>query len=148
MKIKIGSELKARFLANTPGLRAFRNAVSDRVTTRGHLVGLDGRPLTIRKKHAAVNTLLQSAGAILCKRWIVATEKRLITEGLRHGWDGDFTMLAWVHDELQTATPSQALADHVARVAVEETTKAGEYFNFGCPLAGEAKTGLNWSETH
>lgn len=148
VKIKLGGELKNRFLANTPGLRAFRNAVSDRVATRGYLVGVDGRPLTIRKKHAAVNTLLQSAGAVLCKRWIVATEQRLIAEGLRHGWDGDYAVLAWVHDELQTATPSQALADRVARVAVEETTKAGEYFNFGCPLTGEVKIGTNWSATH
>jgi DNA polymerase-1 len=48
---------------------------------RGYLKALDGRHMHIRSKHAALNTLLQGAGALICKKWIVETD-RLLRERL------------------------------------------------------------------
>ena len=64
---------------------------------RKYLKGLDGRHLHVRSLHSALNLLLQSAGALLCKKWIVLTEERLIKRGLKHSIDGDFFIMAWVH---------------------------------------------------
>lgn len=62
-----------------------------------YLQALDGRLLYVRSVHSALNTLLQSCGAIICKKWIILTEEALVQKGLRHGWDGDFALMAWVH---------------------------------------------------
>ena len=51
-------------------------------------------------------------------------------------------------DEVQIACRTPEVAQLVARLGPECVTKAGEFFNFRCPLAGEAKVGKNWSETH
>lgn len=147
-KVRQGTALKARFLKNTPALKKLMQGVSQAVESRGHLIGLDGRPLTVRHKHAALNTLLQSAGAILCKAWIVACERRLLDMGLVHGRDGDFYFLAWIHDELQISARTEELAGTVRDVCIAETTNTGRFFNLSCPLAGEGKVGANWSETH
>lgn len=147
-KVTIGNNLKNRFLKNTKGLKGLRGAVANAVDDHGGLVGLDGRPLTIRKKHAALNTLLQSAGAVLCKRWIVSIERALLNSGYSHGWNGDFAVLAWVHDEVQIACRTPEIAEAVARVCTEEAKLAGTYFEFRCATAGEAKKGTTWAETH
>lgn len=115
---------------------------------KGYLIGLDGRRLHIRSPHAALNTLLQSAGAIVCKKWLVILESELQSLGYKHGWDGDYAFCAWSHDEVQVACRNQEVAEVVAKLATECVTKAGEYFNFRCPLAGEAKIGKTWAETH
>ena len=61
------------------------------------LLGLDGRLLYVRSPHSALNTLLQSAGALICKKWVVTVEENMRKAGYKHGWDGDFCFMAWVH---------------------------------------------------
>lgn len=61
------------------------------------LLGLDDRLLYVRSPHSALNTLLQSAGALICKKWVVTLEENMRKAGYKHGWDGDFCMMAWVH---------------------------------------------------
>lgn len=141
-----GKRLKAEFLAKTPALKTLRERVSQSAA-KGYLKGLDGRRLYVRSAHAALNTLLQSAGALLCKSWIVDLDRRLRAEGLRHGWDGDFTFLAWVHDEVQIAC-KEGLEDVVGRMAIEAAQQSGDRWNFRCPLTAEYRSGRNWSETH
>ena len=104
---KEGKKVKRKFLKATPAIKNLREAVQDAlaVTERGkvikwkrhYLKGLDGRRLHVRSLHSALNLLLQSAGALICKKWIVRTEERLLELGLKHGWDGDFCYMAWVH---------------------------------------------------
>ena len=52
-----------------------------------------------------------------------------------------------VHDEYQ-AEVKLDLVEEYRNMAVEAIRKAGEYFNFRCPLDGEVKVGTNWYETH
>ena len=102
-----GKQIKRKFLKATPAIKNLRDAVQNAIveTDRGKIVrwkrhylkGLDGRLLAVRSPHSALNLLLQSAGALICKKWIVETEKGLIARGLRHGWNGDFAYMAWVH---------------------------------------------------
>lgn len=142
-----GKKLKRTFLKKTPALRRLIEAVKE-AAKRGYLTGLDKRKLHVRSSHAALNTLLQSAGAIICKKWLLLLEEELQARGYKHGWDGDYAFMAWVHDEVQIACRTPEIAEVVAQVATECVTKAGEFFNFRCPLAGEAKIGSNWAETH
>lgn len=143
-----GRKLKARFLSKTPAIKKLKEAVTAAVKAKGNLKGLDGRILHVRSAHSALNTLLQSAGALICKKWLVLLEQSLKEEGLVHGWHGDYAFCAWSHDECQIACRNQEVADKVRLIAESCVAKAGEFFNFRCPLAGESKVGANWSETH
>jgi DNA polymerase I-like protein with 3'-5' exonuclease and polymerase domains len=142
-----GRKLKNKFLRSLPALGRLVESVQE-ASRRGYLKGLDGRQLHIRSSHAALNTLLQSAGALICKKWLLILEEDLQAAGLKHGWDGDYAFCAWVHDEVQIACQSEEVAKQVAEMAVAAVYKAGESFGFRCALAGEAKIGKSWKETH
>ena len=61
-----GERVKEKFLRATPSLRSLREKV-ERVAQRRWVRGLDQRKIIIRHPHAALNTLLQGAGAIVMK---------------------------------------------------------------------------------
>jgi DNA polymerase I len=143
-----GTKLRLKFLRGLPALRHLKDAVQGRVKERGFLSGLDGRQLHVRSQHSALNTLLQSAGALVCKKWITLLDSTLAKMGLSHGWDGDYAFVAWVHDEVQIACRTEEVAKVVSEVAVAMTAEAGSFFNFRCPITGEAKTGTTWATTH
>jgi len=140
-----GAKIKAEFLKSMPALKKLRQAIKA-AAEQGWIEGLDGRRLTIRKAHAALNTLLQSAGALLCKRWLILIEHELTARGLV--WGRDFAFCAWVHDEVQIAARTKEIADVVAEVCCAMATKAGEVMGFACRLNGDAKIGRTWAETH
>ena len=102
----------------------------------------------MRSAHAALNTLLQSAGALICKKWLLILEQNLQAAGLIHDWKGDYAFCAWVHDEVQIACRNQEVAELVAQQAVIAVKMAGEFFDFRCPTDGAYKIGTNWSQTH
>ena len=121
------------------------DAVKERVRSSGRVRGLDGRPIFCRAEHAALNYLLQSAGAILSKRWVVIGQHLLDDAGLTY--DVDYTRCAYVHDEVQLSVVPRE-ADRVARLLEEAAPKAGQYYRFRVPIAASAGTGNSWQETH
>lgn len=142
-----GRKLKSKFLRSLPALGELVKSVKESAG-RGYLIGLDRRKIYVRSAHSALNTLLQGAGAIVCKKWLVLLEEQLLSLGLKHGWDGDYCFCAWSHDEVQIACRNDEIADKVAKAATDCVALAGEYFNFRCPLAGESKKGTTWADTH
>jgi DNA polymerase-1 len=142
-----GRKLKQKFLRSLPALGRLVEAVQG-AAKRGFLVGLDGRRIFVRSSHAALNTLLQGAGAIICKQWLVILEDELQASGLKHGWDGDYAFCAWSHDECQIACRTPEIASRVSKLATDCVVKAGEHFSFRCPTAGESKVGKTWAQTH
>lgn len=154
-----GKRLKKKFLKATPAISMLRRAIrrvlvaeEDRGKIlkwkRKFLKGLDGRHLTVRSIHSALNLLLQSAGALVCKYWIVRTEERLLARGLRHGWDGDFCLMAWVHDEQQIACRTDEIANIVIEEAQQAMRDTQEHFHFKVQLDTEGKKGKNWYDCH
>lgn len=137
-----GVQLRKKFLAATPALAKLIDAVK-KAAGRGYLVGLDGRRLHIRSDHAALNTLLQSAGALICKQWMAEVDREII----RRGWRHKVQQVLFVHDELQFDCDKD-IAEEFGKMAVECISKAGEFFEIRCPLTGEYKIGANWAETH
>ena len=142
---KEGGVLRKTFLEATPALKNLRDAVGRKVKERGYLIGLDGRRLAIRSEHAALNTLLQSAGALISKQWIVECFQEL--SDLRYGWDGDFTLLGYIHDELQWAVRDE-IADDFGKRVVACASRAGTFFDFKVPIGAEFKVGKTWADTH
>jgi DNA polymerase-1 len=140
-----GAQSRESFLTNLPALGKLVDMVKKRARTRGFLVSLDGGKLTVRKAHAALNTLLQSAGAIIMKVALVILDKDLQAAGLVPGVDYEFC--ANIHDEWQIDVRPQHV-DLVKRLAADSIRKAGEELEFKCPLAGNADSGSNWKETH
>ena len=140
-----GARLRKRFLQKIPALKALREAVAAAVKERGFLRGLDGRQLPVRSPHAALNTLLQSAGALVMKRATVILEYDLEERGLKFG--KDWALCAHVHDEVQIECRPE-LTDVVGKIATTAITKAGDAFGFRCRLAGEYRVGDNWADTH
>ena len=110
------------------------------------LIGLDGRRLFVRKRHATLNTKLQSAGAIVCKRWLLLIDGALQAQGLQPG--ADFEFLIWNHDEVQIETRTFEIAEIVAETCKQQAVIAGQHYHMACPLAAESKIGTTWATTH
>jgi len=142
---KLGKKIRAKFLAAIPGLEGLLDAIGNRAES-DIIVGLDGRPIKLQgKKHAALNYLLQSAGAIVCKRWNVILYDWFQEQG--YIWGVDYQWLGWIHDEIQLAVKPQLTED--VKFALEwSIVQAGEYYNLKVPLAGEAKDGETWADCH
>ena len=135
-----GAELKQRFLSNTPALESLRERTV-RAAQRGYLRGLDGRHLRIRSQHAALNTLLQAAGAIVMKQALI------ILDSYAKQWDIDYKFIGNVHDEVQSEVVEEQ-AEKFGWLAVECLKAAGLHFKLRCPLDGEYQIGTTWAETH
>ena len=142
---KEGRLLKTKFLTQLPALKSLRKAVQEKAVTRGNLKGLDGRRVPVRSKHAALNTLLQSAGAIICKQWVVEMHSLLNQKGFKRGEDYD--QVAFVHDEVQL-TVKEDHAKEIGKLCVEAITTTGIGFGLRIPLSGEYSIGGTWAETH
>ena len=135
-----GAKLKEKFLANTPSLRTLRERVL-RAAKRGHLRGLDGRRLIVRSEHAALNTLLQSAGAVIMKKALTILDEYAIIHSM------DYRFVGNIHDEFQVEV-KEAHAEKFGWLAVECIKAAGTRMELKCPLDGEYKVGDNWASTH
>ena len=144
-KKQLGQELRRKFLDAIPGLEPLIDAVKEKVRGSGRLRGLDGRPIFCRAEHAALNYLLQSAGAIISKRWVVVGQDLLDEAGLTY--NRDYTRCAYVHDEVQlSVVPTEA--DHVAELLVKAAPIAGQHYKFRVPITAAADTGASWQDTH
>ena len=139
-----GRKLKNRFFKKVPAFQKLREKVFKK-SERGYLFGLDGRKVPVRSKHSALNTLCQSAGAIVCKKWVVEFHRMMDLLGFKE--DVDYQQVAFVHDEIQVLVRS-GLEDEVGKVAVKAITKSGALLNLRVPLTGEYNFGSNWAETH
>lgn len=145
---RVGNRLKKDFLARTPALKKLIEGVTKKAEDKGALKGLDGRQLHIRSPHAALNTLLQSAGALVCKQWLVEFH-RLLEE---HGLKDRVHQMAWVHDEVQLAVCKSLIREDktsvVGELCLEAIDRAGKFFDIRVPLEGEYIVGSNWRECH
>lgn len=144
---KAGRGLKERFLRKLPALAKLIRRVKELVADYEALSGLDKRRIPVRSDHSALNTLLQSAGAILCKRWLVDFYDAATAAGYKHGWDGDFVILGWIHDEIQVASRN-GLGDEFGRLLTITAQQAGVRFGFRVRLDSNYKIGRNWADTH
>ena len=135
-----GQVLMDNFLAALPALAQLRSDV-DKTSRSGYIAGLDGRKLHVRHQHAAMNLLLQGAGAIICKQWVVFIDQLIKKHRL------DVKLVASIHDEYQFDCRKDQ-AEQFGKLTREAMKLTEKELNVRCPLDSEYKVGLNWSETH
>ena len=144
---KRGKQLKEQFLKNTPALKKLREAVALAVSTKGVLKTIDGRFIPVRHAHAALNTLLQSAGAIVCKMWVIRFHEILREQGFIHGIH--FKQAAYVHDEIQIHFDPKVLTGaRLGDISLQAIQEVGIKLGIRLPLATDWKEGLNYAECH
>lgn len=136
-----GKRVKQSFLNNFPTLKSLRDRITREAEQNEFIKGLDGRKIFIRSSHAALNSLLQGAGAIVMKRGLI-----ILNDALQDS-DVDAHVVANVHDEWQLETWHEDV-DRLGDMAVNAIRQAGHYYKLNCPLDAEYKVGENWSETH
>ena len=141
---KEGKILRKKFLANVKGLKELTEQVQKEFNDKGYLVGLDGRKLQVRSEHSALNTKLQSAGAVIMKKALVILDKEL-QKTLVPGIDYEF--VANVHDEFQIEV-SNGHVETVKEAAGTALTLSGIHYNFKCRITGSAQEGRTWADTH
>lgn len=129
------------------GIDKLEAAVKGAVRARGYLIGLDGRHIPNTAEHAALNTLLQSGGAVVMK-------KALTIFGRKH-WDAyhkwhNWAFCANVHDEVQMEVEDDGLGwpEYIGKEFADAIRLAGEAFGLRCPLAGSFDVGTTWADTH
>ena len=141
---KEGSRLKTKFLNALPALKGLQDDVKEQAE-QGTVNGLDGRVIPVRHAHASLNTLLQSCGAILSKRWVVTFHQLCKENGYTHGVE--FQQCAWVHDEIQILV-KEGTGDVFGNLAQKAMRLTGDYYKFGVRLDAEYNIGRSWADTH
>lgn len=142
-----GAMMRARFLAENPCIAILIERMTEKAA-KGYIIGVDGRKITMRRDatgkvmvHKALNTLLQSAGAIVMKYAMLFLNKWIKRDSIRCAKVVD------MHDEGQFTVHREDVykLQDLTLLCVKQ---AGEYLKMECPLASDCKIGLNWNHTH
>lgn len=141
----LGRNAIQSFMSGVPALKKLKTSLAQTLTLRGHLIGLDRRPLYCRSDFKALNVLLQGAGAVLMKQVVINIHNALTANGLKYG--EDWHQHAMIHDEVQMSCRPE-LVGMIQPLVLQAYEDAGNFFEFRCKIEGDVKTGYNWSDTH
>lgn len=139
--VKRGKELRNKLLTGIKGFKELNDAIQARAK-HGVIKAIDGRPIRLQgKNHAALNYLLQSCGAVICKLWVVRTNELLKENKI------DYWPMAFVHDEMQLSVkPEHAQkACELAKIAMKDVQTR---LAFRCELDCDTQIGNSWADTH
>lgn len=135
------------FDKNLPALVKLTEAVKHTIRTRGYVKALDGRKIYCSSEHAALNYLLQSAGAIVCKNWMNEIHRLLKDRDVNY--HTQIRQLAFVHDELQIAyNPDYITHEELNEISKLAMTNTEKNLNVKLKLDSDSSSGLNYAETH
>lgn len=141
----MGKQVRAGLKSSIMGLEDLEKHITMALSSRPYLYGLDGRPLHVRSRHAALNTLLQSAGAVIMKWALIEFWDRCKGVGYVHG--RDFGLCANVHDEVVLECDGR-YAEELCRLFNDSMDAVAKRFRFKCPLEAGGQIGNNWAEIH
>lgn len=136
---KAGAKLKKTFLSNMPSLKKLQDLVSEKAGSQGYVNGIDGRRIHIRSPHAGLNTLLQGAGAIVCKQWAIEIDKLVRRERL------DAHLVCSVHDQYVYEVAEKCV-DRFKEVCLDSIEQSGKHLKVRCPLSCDTGVGKTWYE--
>lgn len=142
---EMGKAIQERMSKNLKAEAELAERVKEAAERRGYIVSIDGRKLPVRKAHAALNTLLQSGGAIIMKKTLVVHLADMIKAGypLGEGWH----YMLNIHDEIQSEV-DESMIDVYTQIINQAFTKAGEMLGTRCPIIGSTDIGTTWADTH
>lgn len=140
-----GKKLRYTFLRKFPALDSLKTAVAAKAKMHGTINGLDGRKLHVRAVYSSLNTLLQSAGALVMKQAVILFNREIRARGWYQ--EGTVRQVAFVHDEIQSLV-REGFEPQVKELAINAIRNAGYHFGLRCPTDGDAKSGTTWGDTH
>jgi len=143
--IEEAKRVRARFNKKIPAIPMLNEAVKQKFRNTGYLNGIDGRRLICRAEYSSLNTLIQSAGALLVKQGTIILNEELHKAGFK--WKEDYAMVLHIHDEMQFIVKKEKL-EEFKTIAKSIFKKTQDFFDFRTQLDGEIKVGVNWSDTH
>ena len=139
--VKRGKELRNKLLTGIKGFKELNDAIQTRAQ-HGVIKAIDGRPIRLQgKNHAALNYLLQSCGAVICKLWVIRTNELLKENKI------DYWPMAFVHDEMQLSIKHEHAikACELAKIAMKDVQAR---LAFRCELDCDTQIGNSWADTH
>ena len=148
---RLGKIARSKVEHGITGLSKLKDRINKRCSARQRkhgsmwLNGLDNRKIFIRSEHAALNSLLQSAGGVIMKKALCILDDSL-NKVASLGYD--YWYLINSHDEWQIEVAKHQDPANFGTLMCGAMTKAGQHFNFNVPITGEYKVGKDWSETH
>ncbi len=136
-----GTALFNYFWEYNVGLKKLRDRLVNMYKSKGHIIGIDGRQLMIRAEYKLLNSLFQSAAAIIFKQWLILCCDALDAAGL------DIELIISYHDEIQLRCHEDDV--EVAIPIIERTcSEAGEMLGVRVPIKADVMVGMNWFQTH
>jgi DNA polymerase I-like protein with 3'-5' exonuclease and polymerase domains len=142
---KEGKAIRKKFYENFPAIEKFTNDVKKAAEGRGNIKLLHGATIPVRKAFAALNTLLQGAGAVVAKEWLNVAREMAESKGWKY--NEDFWFAGHIHDEIQ-AIAKDGIAEDFAKLMEASAQEAGNRLGMRCRVDAEAKVGQNWADCH
>jgi len=136
-----GNAIKAAFYAKYPAIYLLIEDLEASYSIHStYIKTLDGRRVYIRSKHKLLNTLIQSAAAIIFKEWMIKVDEFLPSYAKQ---------VIAMHDEIQVECDcGPQHAGDIGRVICELATEVGKELGIKVPVTAEYKIGANWKDTH
>jgi DNA polymerase I len=138
-----GAQALRQFEAASPGLKQLRESLERQASQAQWVPGLDGRRVPTGAQYKALNRIVTSAEAIVCKRWLVRVHDELRAR-FHCGWDGDVVITAWIHDELVCCCRPE-LAKEIGDLMVRHAKEPGEFYGLKVPLDADYQIGRTWA---
>jgi len=142
-----GKRIKERYFSELPSLRNLIEQ-KQREARKGYIISLDGRKIKIPRDEdgsfaarKALNSLLQSSGAIFAKTWSYFTWKYIKENNL------DAVIVINYHDEMQIESSKEDV-EGVKEALQWGVDMANRIYDVKCPNAIQIKVGKNWEDTH
>ena len=142
---KLGNTAINSFMQGIPALKELKDRIAHNIAKREYLIGLDGRPLFCRSDFKGLNVLLQSSGALIMKQVVIELHNKMYDLGYVYGHD--WQQHGFIHDEIQVSCPP-VMVDTLTSVALEAFPASQQFFDFQCPIHGDAHVGYSWDQTH
>lgn len=136
----LGKHIRSALMQVLEGYEELNTAVQDKYKERGYILSLDKGKVVPRSEHSALNFLLQSAGAILSKQWILYAVKDVQDKFTKD----QSKLICWTHDAI-TWESNPDISEDVLAIVSAASVKAGEHFNFKCPIKATGTIGSNWA---
>ena len=142
-KAKAGKALKEAFNKNVPAFAKLQSNLK-KASQRGYLNGLDGRKLFIREERKLLSQLLQSSGAVGCKKGVQLTDMKI-----NQKYTSDQVIIqGWIHDELQIGCATKEVAEDVLKIAVSMAGDTGRHFKTTIPISASGVLAERWTDSH
>lgn len=136
-----GKDIRKRVLEGLEGFSELSKAINSRAES-DVLRGLDGRPIRLQgKRHASLNYLLQSAGAVLCKNWVIRANELAQEAGI------DYNPVEFVHDQMSWSVDPKDV-DKALFCITSAIKDVKHQFKFRCELDCDPKSGFTWADVH